>query len=194
MNQTNTYPNLHLAAARLMDAIEARPRDRAEFEAAKAKSLQDVRAAFADERARRAKRDWLRLAARLGRALGARRKDDALRRAADFLDLPQLCARSTCHKAQSCRGDARACLKQFGARVPESVRAALAALCERIERGDAPELAVALLPFESKAALWAWERAAGRSRVSSQDARNRSDGRSELADSLKTSPPRRLDP
>jgi hypothetical protein len=36
------------------------------------------------------------------------------------------------------------------------VRKALAAFCERIERGDAPELAVALLPFESKAALWAW--------------------------------------
>jgi hypothetical protein len=164
MNQTNTYPNLHLAAARLLDAIEARPRDRAEFETAKTKSLQAARAALASEPARRAKRDWLRIAARLGRALGARSKDDALRRAADFLDLPSLCLRGVCCRAQSCRGDARStCLKQFAPRVPESVRAAMVALSERIERGDAPELAVALLPFECKAALWAWWRVVGSS-------------------------------
>jgi hypothetical protein len=152
MNETNTYPNLHLAAARLLDAIEARPRDRAEFNAAKTRALQSVHV----EPARKAHRGWLRLAARLGRALGARRRDPALQLAADFLDLPRLCTRSACHKAQSCRGEARACLKQFAPRVPESVRAAMAAFCERIERGDSLELAVALLPFECKAALWAW--------------------------------------
>jgi len=69
MHQTNAYPQLHLAAARLLDAIEARPRDRAEFDAAKAQALQSVRV----EPALRASRGWLRLAARLGRALGARR-------------------------------------------------------------------------------------------------------------------------
>ena len=152
MHQTNAYPQLHLAAARLLDAIEARPRDRAEFDAAKAQALQSVRV----EPVLRASRGWLRLAARLGRALGARRKDRALRLAADFLDLPHFCERSACHKAQSCRGDAHACVKRSGPRVPESVRAAMIALSERIERGDAPELAVALLPMESKAALWAW--------------------------------------
>ncbi|HVT54644.1 MAG TPA: hypothetical protein VHD34_01155 [Xanthobacteraceae bacterium] len=158
MNQTNTYPNLHLAAARLLDAIEARPRGRAEFEAAKTNSLQSVREAFANEPARGAARDFLRLAARRGRALGASRKDDASRHAADFLDLPSLCSRSACQRAQGCRADARACLTQFGARVPESVRAAMLALCARMERGDSLELAVALLPFASKAALWAWWR------------------------------------
>jgi hypothetical protein len=152
MNQTNTYPNLHLAAARLLDAIEARPRDRAEFDAAKARALQSVRV----KPARKAHRGWLRAAARLGRALGARHRDRALRLAADFLDLPRLCTRSACHRANNCRGDARACVKRSGPRVPESVRKALAAFCERIERGDTPELAVALLPFECKAALWAW--------------------------------------
>ena len=152
MHQTNAYPQLHLAAARLLDAIEARPRDRAEFDAAKAQALQSVRV----EPARRASRGWLRLAARLGRALGARRKDRALRLAADFLNLPRLCERSACQRTQRCSGAVRACLKQSAPRVPESVRAAMIALSERIERGDAPELAVALLPIESKAALWAW--------------------------------------
>jgi hypothetical protein len=162
MNETNTYPNLHLAAARLLDAIEARPRDRAEFDTAKAQALQSVRAALTNVPARGAKRDWLRIAARLGRALGARRKDDALHRAADFLDLPSLCLRGVCCRAQSCRGDARStCLKQFAPRVPESVRAAMVALSERIERGDSLELAVALRPFECKTALWAWWRVVG---------------------------------
>jgi hypothetical protein len=42
--------------------------------------------------------------------------------------------------------------------VPEAVRAAIIALSDRIERGDSLELAIALLPFECKAALWAWWR------------------------------------
>ena len=157
MDLTNAYPHLHLAVARLMDAIESQPLDRAEFDAAKAQSLQSAHAALVSKPARRTHRDWLSAAARLGRALGAGgRKDHALRLAADFLNLPRLCERSRCQRAQRCSGAARACLNHSAPRVPECVRASMAALCERIERGDQPELAVALMPFESKAALWAW--------------------------------------
>jgi hypothetical protein len=159
LDRTNAYPTLHLAAARLLDTLEARPRHRAEFQTAKVRSLQSVRAALENEPKRRASREWLSAAARLGRALGARSgKEHALRLAADFLNLPRLCPRSACQRALCCCGPARVCLKQSAPHVPEEVRASLAALAARIERGDTLELAVALMPFACKAALWAWWR------------------------------------
>ncbi|GEM_PF-3751251 len=164
MDQTNLLPRVHLAIERLLDSIEARAYSLGEFEAAKARALRAARAGIegAPASGRSPGRTWLRAAARLGRKLGARgRKENALQFAAGFLRMPHFCARTVCRKAQSCRGNARACLKTSAPRVPETVRAAIAALSARVERGDSLELAIALLPFECKAALWAWDRVAG---------------------------------
>jgi hypothetical protein len=167
LDQTNLLPRVHLAVERLLDSIEARAYSLDEFEAAKARALRSARTGIegAPASGRSPDRTWLRAAARLGQKLGAcGRKENALQFAADFLRMPRFCARTACRKTQSCRGDARACLKFSAPRLPEAVRAAIAALSTRVERGDSLELAVALLPFECKAALWAWERAAGGSR------------------------------
>jgi hypothetical protein len=166
LDQTNLLPRVHLAIERLLDSIEARAYSLDEFEAAKARALRSARAGIegAPASGRSPDRTWLRAAARLGRKLGAGgRKENALQFAASFLHMPRFCVRTACRKAQCCRGDARACLKFSAPRVPEAVRNSIVALTQRIERGDTPELAIALLPFECKAALWAWDRVVGHS-------------------------------
>ena len=157
--QNSILLNMH----RILDSIEARPQSLEEFNEVQACALESARAAVGGEPAGGSgvSADWFRAASKLGRLLGmAGPKDpDGLRFAAELLDIPRLCGRSTCRRAQRCRGVARACLARSIPRVPEAARMSIAALAERIERGDTPELAATLMPFENKMALWAWHRA-----------------------------------
>jgi hypothetical protein len=143
--------------------MSARPQSLEEFNEAQARAFETASAAVSGEPARDdgVSADWFLAASKLGRLLGMAgpRDPDGLRFAAELLDIPRLCGRSTCRKSHRCRGAARACLARSIPRVPEAARMSIAALSERIERGDTPELAAALMPFENKMALWAWRRA-----------------------------------
>jgi hypothetical protein len=164
-----------LAAHRLLDSMQARPRSRAQFEDAKMLAAHSVRAALDHPPAHGASRGWLRVARRLSRALRSETSDKTrgLRLAADLICIPRLCERTACRKAQRCHGAARACLARSAQRVPDSLRRAIEALTERLERGDRLELAVALMPFESKMTLWAWQRAQTRRHAGGKDHHDR---------------------
>ena len=150
-----------LAAERLLDTLTARPRTIKEFEDAKAHAVRSARVALDQPPARcHATRGWLGVAKQLNRALRSETNDRncGLHLTAALIANPRCCQRAACRKAQTCRGAPRACLTRSASRAPGSLQHALKALTARIARGDTPELAVALLPFECKVTLWAWQR------------------------------------
>lgn len=163
MDFAKAQNSILLGMHRILDSIEAQPRSLDEFNEVRARALETARATIRGGPARDSgvSADWFQAAARLGRMLGmAGPKDpDGLRLAAELLNIPRLCGRSACRRSQRCRAVPRACLGRFAPRVPEAARNSIAALAERIERGDTLELAVVLMPFENKMALWAWCRA-----------------------------------
>lgn len=168
MDIAKAQNSILLGMHRILDSIEAAPRSLDEFNEVQARaqeSAESARVSFRGEPTRDSgvSADWFQAASRLGRLLGMAgpRDRDGLRLAAELLCIPRLCGRSACRRAQRCRGEPRACLGYCAPRVPEAARNSIAALSERIERGDTLELAVTLMPFENKMALWAWSRALG---------------------------------